>query len=160
MDTTLVAAILAAVATLVGAWIGISRQTKKKTDERLKAYRILGEKIYQVRYHGATIRELLGNDPGPYFAQDIVSATKSFRDACDSLQSVVGANRWLISKNMYDGVADLIEASANLIESLKQGMSGAITPDQIVRELTDLGRVFQDRLRMVEELMRKEENKL
>jgi len=156
MDTTLIVAVVTAVATLLGAWIAISRQTKKKTDATLDVYRLLGEKLFKVRYFGETIRTLLGSDPGPNFAQDIVRAGNDFRDACDNLQKMVGDNRLLVSKKMYNRVADLISASADLIESLNRGMGGAVTPDQIARELTDRGNVFKKCLKETEDLLSKE----
>jgi len=160
MDTTIIVAILAAAAAVIAAWIGISRQTRKKTDKKLDIYQILGTQLYQVRRHGATIRELLGNDPGPDFAEDIVAAIKAFRDACDCLQDMVGANRLLISKNTFDGFVELISASAEMINSLNLTMSGTLAPDQAVGELTDRGRVFQQRLIVVENSLSKEVHKL
>lgn len=160
MDTTIIAAVIAAAAAIIAAWVGISRQSRKKTDKKLDVFQGLGKQLFQVRYHGASIRELLGNDPGPNFARDIVAAIKAFRDANDDFQTAVGANRFLISKEVYDGAASLISASAEMINSLNLAMSGVLSTEQTVYDLNQRGKVFQERLAALEELIRKEVNRL
>jgi hypothetical protein len=160
MDTILIAAVVGAVGAVLAAWINISRQTKRKTDLRLNFYRHLGERLFQVRKHGETIGWLLSNDPGPDFAKNIVTAANAFRDACDGLQDLVGNNRLLISKKTFDNAANLITASAGLIDSIRRGMSRTLPPDQMAYELTEKINIFKSQLLEIEELLGKESHRL
>jgi len=156
METAIIVAIVSAVATLVSAWIITSRQTKKKTETVLDVYALLGKDLFEVRRYGEIILSLLNNDPGPNFEEEIVLAGNGFREACDNLQKMVGSNRLLISKKMYKKVADLISASADLIESLRRGMVRAAPPDQIAQELTERYNAYKDCLIETERVLTKE----
>jgi len=133
---------------------------KKKSELKLECYRQLGKKLYQVRHHGKTIRFLLSNDPSPSFEKDVVDAVKAFRDACDTLQTETGNNRIMMSKQAVDRIADVISASADLIEGLKCAMSRTVSADQVVRDLGRQGGLFERCLDGAEKQLAREVDRL
>lgn len=155
MDTTIIAAIIGALAAVVAAWLGIRRQVTRKKDLSIAVHRQIFDTLYQVRKYFATIcHYLVEVDPGPTFATDIHTALCSFRDACDTLQSQVGSNRALIGATNYDRLRELVNAASDLIETMKLDMSGKIPAPQTQKELSEHLRHFGKTLTDAEEIIK------